>query len=464
MKSKVLMIVGLVLGFGNVETTVFGQAGSLDFSFNPGTGANGLIQSMVVQTNGQIIIGGQFSSFNAAHSSYVARLNTDGSTDSSFAPGNELNILGNGSAEVIALALQTDGKVLAGSDYGFAFARLRSDGSVDVGFTNIFADVESVAVQGDGQILAGGGFANQGGATYSNDIVRLGTNGTLDATFSPQNFWNAGSGLAGKSAAIGLQSDGRIIVGGSFDTLGGVSCNALARLNQDGGIDQSFNAGINSGGVVTSLAVTPQDQILIGGTFTSINGYSRAGVARLNSDGTVDTSFNPGLGANLVRALALQSDDKVVIAGSFSFVNGTNEVYIARLNTNGSLDLSYSAKVSYAGSGAGATCIASQPDGKMIIAGNIGTFNGTLVSSIARLNSDTAPTNSLQLLAPNRYFGTFLQGVVSNSYRIEWTSDLNSRVLWTPLFNITLQTNPQFMLDPTPVNGNRYYRAVQISP
>jgi hypothetical protein len=67
-------------------------------------------------------------------------------------------------------------------------------------------------------------------------------------------------------------------------------------------------------------------------------------------------------------------------------------------------------------------------------------------------------------LTAGQYFGMYLQGTVSNTYRIEWTTDLDTSSLWTPLFNVTLQTNPQFVADPNPPQGLRFYRAIQVSP
>jgi len=438
------------------------QPGSLDLTFNPGSGANATVLCMALQTNGQMVIGGYFTTFNGANRHGIVRLNADGSVDSSFDPGTFVS----GGNPVNSLALQQDGKIFICNNGSFGFARLRADGSVDTSFTNLFVggSVSAVDLQNDGKILVDGGFPNQQVATYTNTIARLNTNGTLDVTFNLINLWDSYSGLAGSADVFGLQSDGRIIVGGIFDTVNGTSCNALARLNTDGSMDTTFNPGINVGGAVTCLVVTPQDKIVIGGSFTSINGYSRNEIARLNSDGSVDTTFDPGLGAFggygslYVKSIGIQSDGKVIIGGNFTGFNGTNRVNIARLNTDGSLDLTFNAVMS---AGATVTCMESQLDGKTIVGGVAGTFNGVPMNGIARLNSDTSST-ILNLLSPQIYFGMNLSGVVSNTYRIEYTSQLNTPSLWTPLFNVTLQTNSQFILDPTPVSGQRYYRAILL--
>jgi uncharacterized delta-60 repeat protein len=200
------------------------------------------------------------------------------------------------------------------------------------------------------------------------------------------------------------------------------------------------------------------------GDFTSINGYSRNYVARLNANGSVDTTFNPGVGANgSLNAVAVQADGKVIVAGQFSQFNGINCPGLVRLNTNGTFDVTFNpgTGAAYSYSTHGVNCAASQPDGKTLIGGSFSNFNGTNIHGIARLNSDTSST-TLNLLNAQIYFGMNLSGAVSNTYRIEYTSKLNTPSLWIPLFNVTLQTNPQFILDPNPTAGQRFYRAVAL--
>ena len=440
------------------------QPGSLDMTFNPGSGAGGSIPQIyciAVQTNGQIIIGGYFTQYNGVNRSHIARLNTDGSLDASFDPGVGPN------DGVLVLVLQSDGKILIGGKFALLNdvwwpqpARLRSDGSVDISFNTSSAGAYSqaygMALQADGKVIAGGSFQVSG--TNRNYVARLNTNGTLDVT-----FLNPGTGIYSYIStpnAVGLLSNGQIIVGGDFTDINGTPRNYLARLNTGGDVDVSFNALIANGNV-KSLIVTPQDKILLRGDFTSINGYSCNQIARLNPDGSVDTTFNQGSGVNgTVTAIAMQTDGKMIIAGQFSQFNGINcSGGLARLNTNGTLDVTFNP-------GTGASIIrgfANQPDGKTLIGGNFSSFNGTNIKGIARLNSDTSSA-TLNLLNAQKYFGTYLQGTVSNTYRIEYTSKLNTPSLWTPLFDVTLQTNPQFILDPNPATGARFYRAVQVSP
>jgi uncharacterized delta-60 repeat protein len=447
---------------------VHAQPGSLDISFNPGSGPNpSSISCMALETNGQIVLGGSFTSFNGFQSSYVARLDSDGSVDTSFYTGVGPN------AQLTSVLAQSNGEVLIAGYFssinGLRWnqpALLRTDGSLDPSFDTSEADgggivgdgITAMALQADGKILLGGGSFLVSNMTF-NGIVRLDTNAALDLTFQPESGASNGDVLA-----IGFQSAGQIIVGGSFTGFNGVPNSYLARLNFDGSVDTSFNNGGLQDGYIQNFAITPQDQIVICGSFTSINGYSRNGIARLNSNGTLDTTFNPGFGFNgSISAICAQSNGMVVIAGSFTQFNGSSCAGLARLNTNATLDTSFGVGTGPYRSGT-ITRMAGQPNGDTLIAGDFTSFNGTNVNGIARLNGDGPIPTAPILLNPQLYFGMNLSGTVSNRYLIEWTTDIAAPSLWTPLFDVTLQTDPQFIVDPTAPTGNRFYRAVQIAP
>lgn len=149
--------------------------------------------------------------------------------------------------------------------------------------------------------------------------------GKQDAAF------NIGSGANGSIRSIAVQADGKTIIGGTFTAVNGVSRNRIARLNADGSLDADFNAGNGANSTVYTSVLQADGKILIGGNFTKVNGVSRNRVARLNVDGSLDTSFNAGsfdtgFGSNAVYTMALQTDDKIVIGGSFSGVNEIKKV------------------------------------------------------------------------------------------------------------------------------------------
>jgi uncharacterized delta-60 repeat protein len=214
---------------------------------------------VAIQTNGQILIGGDFTTYNGMNRTRLARLNTDGSLDTSFDPGVGPD------ATVNVITLQPDGEILIGGNFSLLnnvpwdhLARLRSDGSVDISFDASDANgggvrnsgyVYALAAQPDGKVIVGGSFT-QFGRTNLNNIGRFNTNGTADATFNP------GSGANNPVYALGLQSSGQIIAGGSFTSINNSNRNYLVRLHTDGSVDGSFNALIQDGNV-QSLVVTP---------------------------------------------------------------------------------------------------------------------------------------------------------------------------------------------------------------
>src|SRR5205085_8188977 len=121
--------------------------------------------------------------------------------------------------------------------------------------------------------------------------------------------------------------------------INGVERHCIARLNPNGSLDGSFNASIDSIPIVYAIKVQPDGKIVVGGSFTSIAGVARNRVARLNSDGSLDTTFNPGAGANdTVMALAIQPDGEIIIGGAFTSVNGLPRNRLAGFNLNGSVN------------------------------------------------------------------------------------------------------------------------------
>src|SRR5262249_48959201 len=126
------------------------------------------------------------------------------------------------------------------------------------------------------------------------------------------------------------QPDGKTLLGGSFTGYNTRPRNRIARANADGSNDPTFNPPGGADDFVSSIVLDPFSRIIVGGAFTSINGVQRNGIARLNGDGTLDDTFNPGLGANgTVWSVVLQGDGNVLISGEFISVNGTNRNYVA---------------------------------------------------------------------------------------------------------------------------------------
>jgi uncharacterized delta-60 repeat protein len=376
--------------WSGTSSKLFAQAGSLDTTFNSadigfsyGDGANNRVMNSTLQSDGKIIIGGKFTSYNGTSRNHITRLNTDGSLDTTFNPGTGANF------DVWSTSLQSDGKIIIGGVFtaynGTArnrIARLNTDGTLDASFnpgTGADSIVLTTSLQSDGKIIIGGWFNSYNG-TSRNRIARLNTDGILDTSFIP------GTGADSTVLTTSLQSDGKIIIGGDFTSYNGTGRNRIARLNTDGTLDTTFNPGTGTNNAVYTACLQSDGKIIIGGNFTSYDGIGRNNIARLNTDGTLDTTFNPGTGTNYyVYYITLQSDGKIIIGGWFNSYNGTSRNRIARLNTDGTLDTSFNP-----GTGANSWIWTTtlQSDGKIIIGGNFTTYNSTGTNHITRLNTD----------------------------------------------------------------------------
>lgn len=342
--------------------------GSLN-RLNPG--ANKAVYSVALQVDGKILAGGNFTSLAGKPCNYFGRLNLDGSLDTSFNAG--------ASYDVTTLAVQPDGKILAGGYFTVLggeshnyIGRLNADGSPDSGFNgSANSYVLTLALQADGKILVGGTFTTLDGQARSY-IGRLNADGSLDTGFNPE--------VNDTVYSLVVQADGKILVGGVFTTLGGQARNYIGRLNADGSLDTSFNSGAY-GGNVYSLAVQADGKILVGGSFTTLAGQARSNIGRLNANGSLDTTFNPG-SDDYISSLSLQSDGKILVAGLFTTLGGQSRNYIGRLNPDGSLD----SELNPGADGAVYT-LALQNDGKIIAGGNFTTFAGEPNSRIGRVSN-----------------------------------------------------------------------------
>jgi uncharacterized delta-60 repeat protein len=303
----------------------------LDTNFDPGpianvafySRSNPVVYAIALQPDGKVLMGGGFTNINGTGRNNIARLNADGSVDASFDPGSGTD------SSVYNLALQPDGKVLIAGGFlsvnGVSrnyFARLNQDGSLDYGFnpnvTNAYSS--TIVVQPDGRILVGGYELVNDFPQYV--VWRLLADGSLDTSFS------AGGAASGLISPLAVQPDGKIIVSA-------LALPHLVRLNSDGSPDADFNPGTGPNVEVNTVALQPDGKIVIGGLFTNISGDARNHIARLNTDGSVDTGFNASPGPDDdIRSIALQPQSRIVIGGVFSSVNGVPRARIARLLGN----------------------------------------------------------------------------------------------------------------------------------
>src|SRR6185437_14021466 len=145
-------------------------------------------------------------------------------------------------------------------------------------------------------------------------------------------------GIDNSVLALALQSDGRILVGGQFSQVDLTQRFNLARLNTNGSVDLTFNPVNGPNGDVNAIIIQPNGAIIIGGTFIGYNGFARGGIARVLTDGTLDFSFDSGVGTGgNVFALALQHNGQIVLGGRFVQYAGINRTFIARVFSDGTL-------------------------------------------------------------------------------------------------------------------------------
>lgn len=357
--------------------------GSVDTSFDPGTGAEGGVLTVRMLADGRIMVAGSLSSFDGTPVVSIARLFSDGSLDASFDPGSGAN------GAIHDLAIQPDDEVLVAGAfsrmqhraYGH-LARLATDGAVDPAFaqaTGANARVSRILLQPDGRILLAGPFWGYYGG-YCGGITRALNDGSPDPEFDP------GTGTGGFVKTVGLQPDGRILIGGIFVRYGETPRPGLARLMPDGPLDLSFEPNDIAGGWVNALAVQPDGKVMIAGNFTAVGNTSRNGIARLNTDGTLDLTFDPGTGTSAVADIALQPDGRMVLVGDFDSYNGAPAGGVVRINADGSLDGTFTH-----GSSLNTNQmyrVVLQPDGKILLGSNWPIYNGESAGRIARLNSD----------------------------------------------------------------------------
>jgi uncharacterized delta-60 repeat protein len=333
--------------------------------------------------------------------------------------------------------------------------------------------VRANAIQPDGKIIVGGDFTSFDGVGI-NRIVRLNSNGTLDLSF------NSSAGFDAVVRTIAIQIDGKILVGGDFTSYNGVNRNGIVRLNNDGTIDNSFDAGLSVVEQVRTIAIQSDNLIIIGGgpTLSPNSGF----VKRINLDGTNDLSFNSGAGFNgRVNSISIQQDGKVIAVGNYTSFLGVNYNGIIRLNSNASIDLSFNTGSGFAPLGNTPTYAWSsflQADGKILIGGYFGTYNGSDVYCLARLNSDGTldpltlpPTADDVRRAIQLNNGKILKGGITGNYFAKLNADgsLNSTYQFNgAVYTISEQVNGRALVGGSfatfnDVSTNRFVRLINVA-
>ncbi|HET7923791.1 MAG TPA: hypothetical protein VFL30_02780 [Rhodanobacteraceae bacterium] len=302
--------------------------GSVDVTFGDAE-VDGNVMTVAVQADGAILIGGGFTEVGGQPRHSLARLHADGTLDATFAdPGF------NGNVE--ALAIQPDGRILVGGTFTMIgthaqnyFVRLDANGGFDASFADpeLCCDplVDAIALQADGSVLIGGAFSEAGGVNGHFYFARFSASGVFDPSFPAITTFP-------QPAALMVAPDGSIYVSN-----GGVS--DILKLDASGAPVAGFSSAI-ADGAIDSFALQPDGRILIAGTFQNVGGVPRHALARLTADGSLDQSFgdlhfdfNATDPNGYIYGIADQSDGKPVVVGNFSRANGAPQMYVARVAT-----------------------------------------------------------------------------------------------------------------------------------
>ena len=469
---------------GNLLLTIIDNDGTagIDFDFSTSNGFDAPVYALAQQADGKVLVGGLFGRFNGVQTPRFARLTTNGLLDTNFNHGIDPSVSGGG---VFTLAVRSSGAILAGGDFTSIgvtprqrVAQFLPDGTLDTSFNPLSganALVLSVAVQSDDKVLVGGLFT-QFGMSSGRALVRLNPSGSVDATF------NVGVGFDGRVNSLHYYpagtNAGRILVAGAFSSYKGTSgVNNLARLNSDGSLDSTFASGTGPNGHVLDVAVLPDGKIVIGGSFDRYNGVQQGRLARLNADGSLDTTFTPVVDA-LVTTVGVETNGGIAVGGDFTLLGGsglpsfpgggtggsvTNVNRFVRYNPDGTVDLGFAS----IGNGADrvVNTVLVQSDQRLIVGGEFTVFNGETNNYIARLNGvRPLQTNSI-ISIPDVDITDGLQiqidGEPGRVFRVEASPDLKT---WIDIGTVQ-SGHGRVQLNDVDVSQwrQKYYRAIKIN-
>lgn len=406
---------------GSLDST-FGSNGTVVLS--PGF-ANDVAQAVAIQSDGKIVTVGY--GFNGMFNAFaVTRINPNGTPDNTFnTSGIALTTVGPRDAEAFGVAVQSDGKIVVvgqasnGINTDIAIVRYNLDGTLDSTFDTdgrMVVDVaggndlgRSVAIQTDGRIVVAGNSVV--GGTFDISVIRLETNGSLDASFAG----NGGSGQGivrtrfGTGNAFGysvaVQPNAKIVVAGYYSGPASVD-SVILRYNTDGALDTSFSDdgrflhafSSNDVDEALAMALQPDGRIVIAGCIRGGGRLNDYLIARIHPDGGLDQAFGQGgftrvefsPSPDIALGVAVQSDGKIIAAGFAN--NGVNNDFgVTRVNANGTLDSSFNEdgrqQTAFGSSTDSANAVAVQADGKIVVVGR--TVFSTADFGIARYGYGT---------------------------------------------------------------------------
>ena len=401
-------------------------SGDLDLTF----GTNGKVTtyfsgddsgaSIVLQSNGNIVVAGNMYNGNN-YDFAVTRYNSDGSLDTSFSLDGKVTTDFGGDDYGTSVAIQSDGKIVvtgygsSGGNDDFAIARYNTDGSLDTSFDTDgkllidfgrYENGKALAIQTDGKIVLAGTSVALGGLAANMHLLRLNTNGSLDSTFDSDGKVTTDIGPNDDALSIAIQNDGKLIIGGGSDASGNLET-TLIRYNSNGSLDTTFNSdGIAtidfaiSNDAAYSVAIQSDGKIIAAG-YADLGGQVVFALLRLNSNGSLDTTFDTdgkittafGSFYDGAYSVVIQSDGKIIASGNSN--NGSQALFAtARYNTNGTLDTTFDTDgkitTAFGSFDDGANAIAIQNDGKIVVAGYSDSGSGYVFALARYIGSESA--------------------------------------------------------------------------
>jgi len=350
--------------------------------FNMGTGFNGQVTDIEVGSDGSVYTCGNFGTYKGVSTgSQVVKIKTNGNQDTTY-------LAGGFNQNPTVILIDSNDELYVGGDFtnysGLTrnrLIRLNSDGSLDntfnigTGFSG--GSVDALFIDSGGKILCGGSFTSYQG-TSANGIIRLNTDGSIDTGFT------YGTGFNAFTRFIKEQSNGQYIIAGGFTSYNGTSRRRIVRLNSDGTLDTSFTPYIGINNVVESVLTLSDGKYLVGGIMSTT-------LVRLNSDGTQDTSFPSSNVNNQVEDINQTSDGGIIINGNFTQYSGTTANGIVKINTNGTLFSGFSSGTGFASNNT--QMEVAFLDSKIYVGGQFTSYNGTTSNYIVRLSSNGTINN-----------------------------------------------------------------------
>jgi uncharacterized delta-60 repeat protein len=382
---------------GDLDTS-FNQTGKYATTFNEPVSA--LAVGAAVQTDNKIVVA-MHRFAGSALTFAVMRLNPDGTLDNTFSVGIVVIDLGVQVASANAVAVQTDGKIVVaglayfGNQADMVAARLNSNGTLDTSFNGsgkvildfgVSATASALAIQSDGKIVLAGNAGNYPTSDFA--LARLEPDGGLDTSFNGNGKIIQDFGGPAGASGVAIQKDGKIVAAGTRAESADIGANtefAVARYNRYGIPDLPFGSHgkavtkFNMGLVGTAVGIQKGGRIIVAG-YTNGTNVRSAVLAGFRKNGQLDASFgkhgkvvSDPTQASDAWAMAIQKDDRIVVGGSVP-ASGEFDLAVTRYQKQGKADKSFGDHGTVATDFGGfdvAFAIALQQDGRIVAAGSV---------------------------------------------------------------------------------------------